>query len=370
VVEEALAYDPANMRARRMLAILKGELKPDEIIDPDRIAPPVPGDAEKSNAQRFTCPQCGGRMAYAPDGKSLTCEYCESRQSLARSSTQANAQEAENFLIAMATRKGHLHPTSRQTFFCQGCGVDFLLPPQHLTLTCPYCGSAYVVRRPESRDLIDPQRIIPFQVDENAARQALRDWFAQDSPGAGLRTEKGTALYLPVWSFEVAGQVPWNCLVQEGRNRWVVEKGNEIVYHAAVVVPASQRLSTECAAELKTFDVRQAVPFDERYLANWPAETYQVNVGDASLEARHWVYEFEQRQVRERLLRPVKDLSFNSLGITIESFALVLLPLWVSHYRVEDKRYEVVINGQTGAVGGQRPSKGLSGMLGKLFRES
>jgi hypothetical protein len=276
---------------------------------------------------------------------------------VARGSAQSDGQAAESFLVAMATRKGHLRPTSRQTFFCQGCGADFLLPPQQLTLTCPYCGSAHALRRPAARDLITPHRIIPFTVDENGARQALRAWFAQDPPGAGVRTEKGAALYLPAWSFEVAGQVPWTCQVQEGRNRWVTEKGSEIVYHAAVMAPASRRLSPECAAELEAFDLRQAIPFDERYLANWPAETYQVSVGDASLEARRRVYELEQGQVRARMLRQVKDLSFNSLGITIESFALVLLPLWITHYRAGEGRYEVVINGQSGAVRGQRPPK-------------
>ena len=67
-------------------------------------------------------------------------------------------------------------------------------------------------------------------------------------------------------------------------------------------------MSAECAEELRAFDLKQAVPFDERYLADWPAETYTINVGDASLEARRWTYEFEKNSVRGRFLQSVRDL--------------------------------------------------------------
>jgi predicted RNA-binding Zn-ribbon protein involved in translation (DUF1610 family) len=409
LLEEALAYNPSEMRCRRALAVLRGELNPSEIIDPDRLTPqapdPAPGSPGEKRAthaptgplaqryhsergeasvDRFTCPQCGGRMTYAPDGQSLTCEYCEARQSAKTSAAADDPAAAENFLIAMATRKGHLHPVARQTFNCQGCGIDFLLPPQQLSVTCPYCGSAYVVRSPQSRELIDPHLILPFTVAEKEAERAFKAWLEEQkllNAASPVRAPAGTpraqvervaAIYLPAWSFEMAGQVPWSCQVEERRDHWVTETGSEIVYHASVLVPATPRLSPECAAALRAFDLKEAVPFNERYLADWLAETYQISVGDASLEARRWTYEYEKECVRQRMLRRVRDLSFNSLGITIESFQLALLPVWLAHYRLGDKRYEVVVNGCPSgharggsvAVRGQRPQNWLD----KLFK--
>ena len=151
--------------------------------------------------------------------------------------------------------------------------------------------------------------------------------------------------------------------MEERRDHWVTETGSEIVYHAGVLVAASARLSPECAEELRTFDLKQAVPFDERYLADWPAETYQISVGDASLEARRWTYEFEKQSVRQRMLRRVRDLSFHSLGIAIEAFQLVLLPLWLGHYNLNGNRFEVVVNGRSAAVRGQRPQNWLEKLL-------
>ena len=365
LLEEALAYAPSDMRCRRALAVLRGELDPAQIIDPDRIAPPAQTGSAQTGADRFTCPQCGGRMTFAPDGQTLTCEYCEARQSVNAPSGTPRAASADNFLIAMATRQGHLHPVTRQTFNCQGCGIDFLLPPQQLSATCPYCGSAYVVRSPQGRELIDPHLILPFTLDENQAERTLHGWLEEqklaDHPQ--MQVECMAAIYLPAWSFEMAGQVPWSCLVEDRRDHWVPETGSEMVYHAGVVVPASSHLSPECAEELRAFDLKQAVPFNERYLADWPAETYQVSVGDASLEARRWTYEFEKQSARQRMLRPVRDLTFNSLGIAVESFQLALLPLWLGHYRLGAERYEVVVNGYDMAVRGQRPPNWLEKLL-------
>lgn len=369
LLEEALAYDPSDMRCRRALAVLRGELDPSEIVDPDRMpAVDKSGALAPSGARsadRFTCPQCGGRMTFAADGQSLACEYCEARQSAQRQTAATSASSAENFLIAMATRKGHLHPATRQILNCQGCGIDFLLSPQQLSITCPYCGSAYAVGSQQSRELIDPHLILPFTVEETQANQAFNEWLVKQNlaGGANLQVERTAAIYLPVWSFEMAGQVPWSCLVEEGRNQWIPENGREIVYHNSVIIPASSRLSPEIAEELRSFDVKEAVPFNERYLADWPAETYQISVGDASLEARRWTYEFEKQSVRQRISRRVRDLTFNSLAITVESFQLALLPLWLAHYRLGGTRFEVVINGRSAAVHGQRPQNWLEKLL-------
>ena len=373
LLEEALAYAPSDMRCRRDLAVLRGELDPGQIIDPDRVTA-APKGPTPAGVDRFTCPQCGGRMAFAPDGQSLTCEYCEARQSAsAPASAEGDPASAGSFLIAMATRQGHLHPVVRQTFNCQGCGIDFLLPPQQLSATCPYCGSAYVVRSPQGRELIDPHLILPFTLDERQAEGAFRAWLEEHklAGAAGIQVERMAAIYLPAWSFEMAGQVPWSCLVEERRDHWVTETGSEIVYHASVLVPASTHLSPECAEALRAFDLKQAVPFNDRYLADWPAETYQVSVGDASLEARRWTYEFEKQSARQRMLRPVRDLTFNSLGIAVESFQLALLPLWLAHYRLGGERYEAVVNGrgsvpgvpEGAAVRGQRPQNWLKKLL-------
>ncbi len=78
-LDNCLSHDLYHARARRSLAILDGKLKAGDVVNPDKL--PVMGDEMRSaDAQRFMCPKCGGRMAFAPDGQTLVCDYCTQGQ--------------------------------------------------------------------------------------------------------------------------------------------------------------------------------------------------------------------------------------------------------------------------------------------------
>lgn len=99
---------------------------------------------------------------------------------------------------------------------------------------------------------------------------------------------------------------------------------------------------------------------------NWPAETYQQSVSDASLDAREYVFKREQEKIKGKLvLQQVRDMAISSLGIVIEAYKLVLLPAWLACYTLQEKRYDVMVNGQTGHVTGARPSGGITGWLNR-----
>ncbi len=171
-LENALSHDIRHARARRSLAILDGKLKPDEIVDPDAL-PPAPEGLAKADAQRFMCPKCGGRMAYAPDGQSLVCDYCTRREQLGVSAKQA---EEEDFLLTMATMKGHGRPLAEQIIHCQGCGAEFILPPGDISAQCSYCGSPHVIKLEGSRDLLAPDGVLPHAFDRRRAAWHLVQW--------------------------------------------------------------------------------------------------------------------------------------------------------------------------------------------------
>ncbi len=130
-LENCLSHDLHHARARRSLAILEGRLKADEVINPDKL-PPAPEGVRGADAQRFMCPKCGGRMSFAPDGQSLVCEYCTRNQSLAAGSTD----NEKDFIVAMATARGHGKPLQDQVFHCNGCGAEFILPPKQISASC------------------------------------------------------------------------------------------------------------------------------------------------------------------------------------------------------------------------------------------
>lgn len=371
-LEDILVRDMGNMRARRALAVLDGKLKPEEMVNPDSVIQPLVEVEPATGARRFICPQCGGRMTFKPDGKSLTCEYCESRQRLS-SARQRTEQSVigQDFTIAMATAKGHLTPATARTFTCQGCGMGFVLPPRQMTLTCPHCASAYVVDSGE-RQTILPNALIPFRVDEEQAKRALKAWFDRNLPDKikMVKVTSGVALYVPVWAFDLSGSVGWRGMKHSERKpstaellfggggarmQWVAASGDQPVLRGNVLVLAAGKWPEACLGALRAFNLDETAPYDEGYLANWMAETYTLSVGDASLQARQQVLVEEQGRIRASLGGQVRDLSFISSGLVVDSFRLLLLPVWLATYTWNEKRFQVVINGQNGEVFGQKP---------------
>ncbi len=92
-LENCLSHDLRHARARRALAILDGKLKADEVINPDKM-PAAPEGLRQANADRFMCPKCGGRMAFAPDGQTLVCDYCSRNQVFGADTSEANDRAA------------------------------------------------------------------------------------------------------------------------------------------------------------------------------------------------------------------------------------------------------------------------------------
>jgi DNA-directed RNA polymerase subunit RPC12/RpoP/ribosomal protein S27AE len=359
-LENTLSLDLNHPEARRELAILDGKLNPKEIVNPDALPEPVPGD-QKVVAKRFTCPKCGGRMSYAPDGRSLVCEFCQR----AEEPRSGLVEEEQDFLLAMATSKGHREPVATQTFRCQGCSADFILPPQELTATCTFCGSQYVVAVEEQRQLVTPDAIIPMAFDRKQAAWILVKWVEKNKIQPQGKVEAPRGIYLPAWTFDIVGEVPWKGRVYRNK-RWVAVSGQEVIHYNDVPIPACKELADLLKQALPDFGLSTATVYDARVLSGWPAEVYQLAMADASLEAR----QFAVRDIRQEITSKqgmLDNLSYSTSSLHIASFKLILVPVWVTVYYYEDEKYRVLINGLTGKVHAETPRRGLSGWLDNLL---
>jgi Zn finger protein HypA/HybF involved in hydrogenase expression len=374
-LENCLSNDLQHPEARRALAILDGKLKPDEIVNPDAL-PAAPAHLSETEAQRFMCPKCGGRMTYSPDGQSLICEYCARNQSL---HTQAPAKR-EDFIIAMATARGHDKPLTEQVFQCQGCGAQFILPPAQLSAVCVYCGSPHVINLEKSKGLIAPDGIIPFAFDQKHAVQLLITYVEETRIKPERQVEQPRGLYLPLWTFDLGGAVDYTGeIIDEddvgfGRRqpRMVqVHDSYPLLIHD-VPIPASRKLSAPFVRLIPSFDLKAIQPYDPRYLADWPAELYDIPMADASLDARSQTLNQTKRDL-PATAGLVKLLSTSSANMTIESFRLNLLPVWMTEIWLENRSHLVLISGQNDAVQSDIVVKsdkpGVKEWLGDLLKE-
>jgi len=283
----------------------------------------------------------------------------------------------QDFIIAMATAKGHSHPVSTRTFECHACGAVFLLAPEMASLTCSYCASVYVIEQTETHHLLPPESIIPFSIDKSRASQIMIAWSKHQRLPANIRLEPLRGLYFPAWSFTISGPLPWNSLIPDNndfdtpdaKDGWKTHSGMELVAQDDILVPGSQTLQEKWSDKFCQYDLDQLVPYDPAFLADWPAESYQISLSDASLEARSMVLEHARSAVKDKIPAFHKNLYLDSKDLMVETFKLILLPLWISHFRVDQKHYPILINGQTGKVWGRKAGGGVIKWFSSLFKD-
>ncbi len=359
-LENALANDPLHPEARKALAILDGKLKPAEIVDPDAL-PFQSLEAQPSKADRFACPKCGARMVFDGDGRTLVCEHCTRNQVLG----SAAPQFEQDFILAMATGKGHRAPMAVKTFNCQGCGAQFILPPQEISAVCAYCGSPHVVVG--TRELVVPDSIVPVTFDQRQAVKLLVQWVEKRKIKPEGRVQSPRGLYLPLWTFDIFGNIPWNGTVYRDK-RQVPVSGEKNVNFNDIIIPATTKLADLLTKILPDYDTSNAPAYDPRYLAGWPAEVYERTMSDASLDARKFAVERSRYQINSEIGH-INDLSYSTSNLSILSFKLVLVPLWHTAYRFQGRDFRVAINGQTGKVYGENQKQGILGWLEEVFGE-
>jgi DNA-directed RNA polymerase subunit RPC12/RpoP len=274
-----------------------------------------------------------------------------------------------DFVTTLATARGFSQPTATQVLDCQGCGASFLLTPQQLSMVCPYCGSNYVVQNTQSREIIPPTAVVPIQISENKARKALILWFKQQKFDTLPQVLPARCVYLPVWAFNFGGFIQSRYAINL-MNSEVSTAEDHPVSRQNVLVTATRSLPAVHRPTLESTCLDTIQPFHTKYLSHWPAETYQIPIAEASLQARAMALEKEKEDIRAERGQSIGQLTVSSSRMFIESFKLILIPVWLTRYRFAQQDFSVMIHGQSGQVNAEKPAQGISGWLNQLLSAS
>ena len=367
-LEGALAADPGNAAARRGLVLLSEKLDRSRLLqEGEGVEPQASSEPEEAHAaQVFVCPKCGGHTTYNPDQEGLVCASCGYAEEVGdkpAGSTEA-AEQLLDFILP--TTLGHRWSEAQHRLGCSQCGAVVLLPSGQTASVCPYCGSSQWIESAEKAELVDPQVIAPAKFGEKEAVRRFRNWlgsgwFIPDDLKALAQTSRLRPAYYPFWTFDGTLQMNWTCEVNEGDSRsphWVVQEGEESQMFDDVLVPGMHKMDKREIARIEPFNLKKLVEFEPEYLAGWTALTYDLALAEASLKAREKVAQDMRRGLygRVQLGREQRNLRSGGLSWSGMTFKLALLPLWVGTYRYRGKAYRLLLNGQTGKVGGAKPT--------------
>lgn len=344
-------------------------------IEGIQVYAPAPADtAPQPEVVDFKCPQCGAATAFSAADGGLTCTHCGYYEPPAKPVEGKRAAEYE-FTLETLERAAHGWGEARNEIECQSCGAIVTLPVEALTSTCAFCGSNRVIQRTASQDMLRPRHLVPFKVEPGACQPLTHQWLQSSwMAPSGLkqlsRLAEFTGIYLPYWTFDAVTNANWRAEVGHTRTRrhhngkewrehteieWRWETGHVRLEIDDLQVEGTERLSQVLLERLKGFDLSQLAPYDPKYLAGLQAKAYDIPLEKAWETARQKMRDqTRQACIAQASTSHVRNFSMD-LDFSEELWRYILLPVYMASYRYQENTYQVMVNGQSGAVSGQCP---------------
>jgi DNA-directed RNA polymerase subunit RPC12/RpoP len=268
---------------------------------------------------------------------------------------------------------------------CDGCGAQIQVAAGLRTAKCPYCASPAVVERPADPSRPDPTFALGFIVTKERALAQARAWIKKPlfAPSAfrSAHPSDVRGLYLPAYLYSAVASADYDAEI--GENYTVVEtytttdsKGNPVTrtrtktktewrhlsgrwaaYVDDVLVTASAGLPNNELERVEPFDMRTLQRFSPKLLSGWIAEDPSLGRDHCLSQARVEAEAAIGRRIAAYLPGDShRGLSFRWLA-QHEDMQLLLLPVWVFavKYAADKPPVRLVVNGQTGVVGGKAP---------------
>lgn len=349
-------------------------------MDPSR---PTESPAPEAQRQGFPCPSCGGQLHWDPGVTSLKCPFCGSAVSVP-GAEGARAQEHDlmAFLDQHPMAEGYGVPLD--TLACRSCGAKAKIPPGRRDMACPFCGTTYVFEAQNAPEqVIKPESVIPFRVSHEQCRERFRAWLGGGWFRPGDLQKLGSldriiGIYMPFFTFDAQADSAWTAeagfyynvvervaVNRNGRSeledrqvrkvRWEPAAGQRTDAYDDVLVPAVAQQRLDLMKRVYPFDTQAPEPYDTRFLSGFAVLNAERPLKEVYEEARA-IMEAEQQR---RCAGDVPGDTQRNLQVQTQlrgqTFKHLMCPLWVGSFNYKGKVFTFVINGQSGALYGEKP---------------
>lgn len=344
--------------------------------------------ATSSPSNPLDCPNCSADLTFDPRTKRLTCSYCGARQAVPKSSKEKpSEQEFDKFWDK--EKNAPILPTSFLSLEvnCPGCHAAIAFDPPEVAGDCPFCGTPIVSQPQSSNPNIAPNGIIPFQFGQEEALEKIRAWLNERRSVPKkfkelAQPDRVQGVYLPFWTFDCNTTTQYTgekgthydieveykekdedgnevtCTRIEQSTDWIDVNGTVSDFCDDVLYAATYAVEKEHLNRLYPWRLSQLVSYDPSYVSGFKAQRSVSNLKTAfEFAKREPIKQHVERAVRSDIGGDCQQIRSCKTHYDNITFKHLLLPVWISSYRFEDKVYQVVVNGQTGEVAGDYPQK-------------
>ena len=267
---------------------------------------------------------------------------------------------------------------------CQSCGAKSIFTPPEVAGRCEFCG-AQIVAQPQSADpILTPGGLLPFRVTQPQAAAGLKQWISSRwlAPNDLKRFAQPEAIhgvYIPFWTYDTNTTTDYTG--QRGEHYWETQtyyetdsKGNQVQrtrqvrhtrwYSAAgrvtasfddVLIPATLSLSPARLAALEPWDFESLRSYDPAFLSGFKAQRYQVDLAQGFERAKEAIAPAIEHNVCNDIGGDEQRIDELSTDYSEITFKHLLLPVYAGAYSYNGKVYQILVNGRTGEIQGERP---------------
>lgn len=316
-------------------------------------------------------------MGFDPASGNLACPYCGHRKAIEPTDGAITERDFYSFLRPDSERLQPMAVNAMQVT-CETCGATVTFVPPETARNCDFCGGK-IVAQPKSADpLVAPEGILPFSVTTQIASSALKSWinsrwFAPSNLKILAQPDKVGSVYIPYWTFDAdtysqytgqRGEYYYETEYYEENGEqksrqvrhtsWYGASGAVSRHFDDVYIPATKSLLPDYVKQLN-WEFSALVPYEPAYLAGHKAQTYQVTLEEGfeafKQEASAVIYNDVRHDIGGDEQR-VQSVNTDYSNVT---FKHLLLPVYAGAYRYNNRVFQIVVNGRTGEVQGERP---------------
>ena len=338
-----------------------------------------------TDALQTKCKSCGGIMQYSPADEDLKCIYCGYTGGLDKTPVEIMENDFEQWKNR-ADETADEETVEIAEIRCRQCGAVTTLPENTSGAKCAFCATPLIMNEASVKRFWQPEYLLPFKVTEKASNENFRKWLGKKwflpskLKKENVSTDRFKGVFLPFWTYDA--QTSTDYTGERGVNRtevsrnnkgeevrrtitdWFRTSGNVEIPFDDIVVPASKTLPNSIMNNLTNWDMMNCLGFRKEFLAGFITEIYQRDFRESITDAKKKMESVIEDTIKVDIGGDDQRIHSRHIRYSDLKFKHLLLPVWISAFRFNNKVYQFVVNGRTGQVIGQYPKdKGKIAML-------
>lgn len=326
--------------------------------------------------QEYKCPCCGGAIEFDVDTQNMKCPYCDTEfevETLKAYDEELKKEEPEDMGWEAAAggewREGEAE--GLRVYVCNSCGGEIVCDENTAATSCPYCDNP-VIMMGQLSGALKPDYVIPFKLDKEAAKAALRKHYAGKRLLPKVFKDENhideiKGVYVPFWLYDAEADAnlrykatrirTWHSgdyMYTETRYYFVMRSG--VLGFRRVPVDGSEKMPNDLMESIEPFDFSQAVDFQTAYLAGYFADKYDVDSAQSVDRANERIKESTKRAFAKTVVGYTSVApEYASIKLQNGTSKYALYPVWLLNTSWQGKKYTFAMNGQTGKMVGDLP---------------